>query len=93
MALTATATPEVVMDIIGSLKLENPAFFISSFVRNNLEYMIRPKSENEFRNIITLIKKNYSKDSGIIYCLSRFVFKTLFKATSLETTVRKSAIN
>lgn len=74
MALTATATPQAVIDIRQSLKIDNSAFFISSFVRSNISYDIMPKSAANFRKLIEHLKVNHSRSSGIIYCLSRFGF-------------------
>jgi ATP-dependent DNA helicase RecQ len=47
IALTATATPKVQEDILHNLGLRNPAIYISSFNRPNLEYEIRPKVNKE----------------------------------------------
>ncbi|MBX7226158.1 MAG: DNA helicase RecQ [Chitinophagales bacterium] len=72
MALTATATPKVQSDIIKTMHMENPQVFISSFLRENLSYEIRPKQgkENTIKDIIRYIKTEGGR-SGIIYCLSR----------------------
>ena len=40
IALTATATPTVQDDIVSSLKLDNPAKFVSGFARPNLELRV-----------------------------------------------------
>ena len=69
IALTATATPKVQMDIQKNLGMSDAAVFKSSFNRSNLFYEIRPKHDAE-RDIIRFIKQNEGK-SGIIYCLSR----------------------
>ncbi len=69
IALTATATPKVRLDIIQNLKIEDANIFITSFNRPNLYYEIRFKI-NPFPEIITFIKGHMYK-SGIIYCLSR----------------------
>ncbi len=69
IALTATATPKVQMDILKNLGIPNARIFKSSFNRPNLYYEIRPKV-NADKEIIKFIKSNPSK-SGIIYCLSR----------------------
>ena len=70
IALTATATPKVKMDIKKNLGMTDAAEFRSSFNRSNLYYEVRPKTENVDRDIIKFIKQNPNK-SGIIYCLSR----------------------
>lgn len=70
IALTATATPKVKMDIQKNLGMTNAAEFKSSFNRPNLYYEVRSKTNNVDKDIIKFIKQNPDK-SGIIYCLSR----------------------
>ena len=69
IALTATATPKVQLDIQKNLSMSDASVFKSSFNRPNLYYEIRPKGDVD-RDIIRFIKQNEGK-SGIIYCLSR----------------------
>ena len=69
IALTATATPKVQMDIQKNLGMTDATVFRSSFNRANLYYELRPK-QNVDHDIIRFIKQNDGK-SGIIYCLSR----------------------
>ena len=69
IALTATATPKVQLDIQKNLGMSDASVFKSSFNRANLYYEIRPK-HNVDHDIIRFIKQNNGK-SGIIYCLSR----------------------
>ena len=69
IALTATATPKVQLDIIKNLQMGDATLFKSSFNRPNLFYEIRPKRD-VLKEIIRYIKQNTGK-SGIIYCLSR----------------------
>ena len=69
IALTATATPKVQLDIQKNLGMSDASVFKSSFNRPNLDYEIRPKGDVD-RDIIRFIKQNEGK-SGIIYCLSR----------------------
>ncbi len=69
IALTATATPKVQMDIQKNLGMTNATVFRSSFNRANLYYELRPK-HNIDHDIIRFIKQHDGK-SGIIYCLSR----------------------
>ena len=70
IALTATATPKVRMDIQKNLGMQDAQEFKSSFNRPNLYYEVRSKTNNIDRDIIKFIKANPGK-SGIIYCLSR----------------------
>ena len=69
IALTATATPKVQLDIQKNLGMSDASVFKSSFNRPNLYYEIRPNGDVH-RDIIRFIKQNEGK-SGIIYCLSR----------------------
>jgi ATP-dependent DNA helicase RecQ len=69
IALTATATPKVQIDIQKNLQMEDADIFISSFNRKNLYYEVRPKKETK-KQLIRFLKEHKGK-SGIIYCLSR----------------------
>lgn len=69
IALTATATPKVQLDIRNNLKMYDSELFITSFNRHNLYYEIRSKVD-PVTEVIKYIKKNMGK-SGIVYCLSR----------------------
>lgn len=69
IALTATATPKVQLDIQKNLGMQNADTYKSSFNRPNLYYEVRSKS-NTIKEIIKFIRQNDGK-SGIIYCLSR----------------------
>lgn len=69
MALTATATPKVQIDIQKNLQMEDADVFISSFNRKNLYYEVRPKKETK-KQLIKFLRDNKGK-SGIVYCLSR----------------------
>lgn len=69
IALTATATPKVQIDIQKNLQMEEADVFISSFNRKNLYYEVRPKKETK-KQLIKFLKDHKGK-SGIVYCLSR----------------------
>lgn len=69
IALTATATPKVQLDILKTLNISAATVYKSSFNRPNLYYEVRSKN-NATKEIIRYIKSNAGK-SGIIYCLSR----------------------
>ncbi|XP_046358869.2 Bloom syndrome protein homolog [Haliotis rufescens] len=72
MALTATATPRVRKDILHQLGMKDPKWFMQSFNRPNLKYLVlnkRPKSTTP--DVIKFIKDKYPRDYGIVYCLSR----------------------
>src|SRR5574344_2429700 len=70
IALTATATDKVRLDIKKNLGIMEGKDFRSSFNRPNLYYEVRPKNKDVDKEIIRYIKNNDGK-SGIIYCLSR----------------------
>lgn len=72
MALTATATPKVQLDIMKNLNIQGDHMFTSSFNRDNLYYDIRPKKNKEqaIKEIVQIIRKQEGK-SGIIYVQSR----------------------
>jgi ATP-dependent DNA helicase RecQ len=72
VALTATATPKVRIDIVNNLQIEGANIFLTSFNRTNLYYEIRPKVSvsHATTEVIKYIKQHADK-SGIVYCLSR----------------------
>ncbi|MCR9063235.1 MAG: ATP-dependent DNA helicase [Cytophagales bacterium] len=69
IALTATATPKVQMDIKKNLNMDDSKVFKTSFNRANLYYEVRPK-KNPKKQLIQFIS-NHKGKSGIVYCLSR----------------------
>ncbi len=73
IALTATATPKVRLDIQKNLQMEEADIFMSSFHRRNLFYEVWPKQEDpsETKKQLTKFVKAQKGKSGIIYCLSR----------------------
>ncbi|NOY48825.1 MAG: RecQ family ATP-dependent DNA helicase [Chlorobi bacterium] len=68
IALTASATPNVVDDIIKELDFINPQVFKQSFKRDNLAYMVF-ETEDKFFKLEQILKKN--PQSSIIYARSR----------------------
>ena len=70
IALTATATPKVQLDIQKNLNMMNANIFKSSFNRSNLYYEVRPKNTDVNKEVIKYVRLHQGK-SGIIYCLSR----------------------
>jgi len=77
IALTATATPQVRIDIINELNLNQPKTFVSSFYRKNLHIRVIPK-KNEIQKIISLLRK-HEGESCIVYCFSRKDTESLAK--------------
>lgn len=82
MALTATATPKVQLDIQKNLGMVKANLFKSSFNRSNLYYEVRPKT-NVIKEIIKYVKGQQGK-SGIIYCLSRKKVEELAEALKVN---------
>ena len=73
MALTATATENVKVDVIHNLGIQKCEVFTQSFNRPNLTYEVRSKgkAKDVLDSMATTINTFYKKQSGIIYCLSR----------------------
>lgn len=68
LALTATATPEVVKDIQQKLKFKKEHVLQKSFERKNLSYVVL-KEEDKLPRLIKII--NNVKGSGIVYVRNR----------------------
>lgn len=68
LALTATATPRVVEDIISRLRMKNPNVLKTSFRRPNITYFVR---EVEDKSAYVLRSLKMEKGCGIIYVNSR----------------------
>ena len=69
IALTATATPKVQLDIQKNLQMDDASVFKTSFNRTNLYYEVRAK-HNTKKQLIQYVHSHKGK-AGIIYCLSR----------------------
>jgi ATP-dependent DNA helicase RecQ len=72
LALTATATRRVAVDILRELGMSKPDGFRGSFFRPNLRITAQKKGEgrNTRKDILGVIR-GHSGSSGIVYCLSR----------------------
>lgn len=68
LALTATATPEVVTDIQARLKLREGNVFRMSFERKNLAYIVR-KTDNKTKELLYILQR--ISGSAIIYVRNR----------------------
>ncbi len=73
LALTATATAEVVHDIGQQLGMQAPATFRGSFFRPNLHLSAYRKGDDApgVRDRILRLVSSRREQSGIVYCLSR----------------------
>ena len=88
MALTATANPRVRLDVLEQLRMKNCKWFLSSFNRPNLKYIVLNKKggASTLQDMVTLIKSKFARVSGIIYCLSRK------ECESTATTLKQNGI-
>ena len=73
IALTATATENVKVDVIHNLGMDGCEVFTQSFNRSNLYYEVRTKGKGkeDIQNIAELIVEKHHRQTGIVYCLSR----------------------
>jgi ATP-dependent DNA helicase RecQ len=72
LALTATATRRVALDIVRSLGMRKPAGYKGTFYRPNLRLIAQKKGggRNTRRDMLSVIR-GHPNDSGIIYCATR----------------------
>jgi ATP-dependent DNA helicase RecQ len=71
LALTATATRRVAVDILNQLGMRDPEGYKGSFFRRNLRIACRKRGEGNTRREILALVRRHEGESGIIYCLSR----------------------
>lgn len=71
IALTATATKKVEIDILKSLGIEGCRVFRQSFNRPNLRYFVMNKTRQTITDIVSFVHANYPNSPGIIYCTSK----------------------
>jgi ATP-dependent DNA helicase RecQ len=70
VALTATADPQTLSDMVASLGLETARRFTKSFDRPNISYAIEEKAKDWKKQLLGFVSA-HEGESGIIYCLSR----------------------
>jgi len=68
LALTASATPQVVADIADKLHMHSPALFARSFARDNISYIVRHTGDKE-AELIHILRS--TSGSAIVYVRSR----------------------
>lgn len=68
LALTATATPEVVEDIQDKLQFKERNVFRMSFYRKNIAYVVR-ETDNKLEEMMSILNK--TQGSAIVYVRSR----------------------
>ncbi|MBW3661021.1 MAG: ATP-dependent DNA helicase, partial [Gemmatimonadetes bacterium] len=72
LALTATATRKVAVDILRQLGMRQPAGYKGSFFRPNLHLWARKKGQGgDTRREILGVVRRHPGESGIVYCMSR----------------------
>jgi len=72
IALTATATETVKLDVIENLGITGCKTFMQSFNRPNLQYEVQPKKPKlVLEEMAEIIRTKYAGATGIIYCLAR----------------------
>mgnify|MGYP001176056756 FL=1 len=70
IALTATADPQTLKDILRVLDMSEEDLFSTSMNRPNLRYLVEPKDQPK-RQLLRFIKDRHAGEAGIIYCGSR----------------------
>ncbi|EOB15277.1 ATP-dependent helicase SGS1 [Nosema bombycis CQ1] len=71
IALTATATKKVEIDILKNLNIENCKQFRMSFNRSNLKYFVKSKTRTVELDIVSFVNSHFPNSCGIIYCTSK----------------------
>ena len=69
IALTATADPYTKIDILHYLHLKSAKVFTTSFMRDNITYIVQEKHDSK-RQLLDFLG-SHQHTSGIIYCSSR----------------------
>ncbi|KAK2922869.1 hypothetical protein FoTM2_017108 [Fusarium oxysporum f. sp. vasinfectum] len=86
MALTATATQNVIIDIRHNLGMDNCQTFSQSFNRPNLHYEVHGKTTNAkcMDEIASLITSKYANQSGIVYTVTRKNAEKVAESLSIQ---------
>ncbi|AFM98637.1 ATP-dependent DNA helicase RecQ [Encephalitozoon hellem ATCC 50504] len=71
IALTATATKKVELDILENLGIRGCETFKMSFNRSNLRYEVRAKTSTVELDIVSFVQTHFPDCCGIIYCTSK----------------------
>ena len=87
LALTATATPEVVEDIQEKLEFKKKLVFAKSFERKNLVYLVH-KEDDKLGRLLRLVEK--TGGSGIVYARSRKGTESLAKELQARNIVAEA---
>jgi ATP-dependent DNA helicase RecQ len=76
LALTATATPRVIDDILEKLEMKQPKILVSSYFKSNLSYQVKA-SERKVEDLVSWIHR--LSGSGLVYVNRRIVAEELVK--------------
>ncbi|MDE6206537.1 MAG: RecQ family ATP-dependent DNA helicase [Muribaculaceae bacterium] len=68
LALTASATPDVVQDIVVQLGMRSPEIFTMSFARDNISFLVR-NTDAKFDKLVQILMAR--PGTGIVYVRSR----------------------
>eukprot|EP01053_Blabericola_migrator_P000798 Blabericola_migrator_1__797@NODE_119_length_13646_cov_70_025112_g107_i0_p3_GENE_NODE_119_length_13646_cov_70_025112_g107_i0NODE_119_length_13646_cov_70_025112_g107_i0_p3_ORF_typecomplete_len585_score133_97DEAD/PF00270_29/2_7e24DEAD/PF00270_29/1_2e02Helicase_C/PF00271_31/6_4e03Helicase_C/PF00271_31/4e03Helicase_C/PF00271_31/1_4e19Helicase_C/PF00271_31/1_5e04ResIII/PF04851_15/8_7e03ResIII/PF04851_15/2_8e06_NODE_119_length_13646_cov_70_025112_g107_i0860210356 len=72
LALTASATVDILEDVLRQLGMRDVQIFRRTFDRPNLKYLVEQRTPKTMQEvIIPLIKRTFKGQCGIVYCLSR----------------------
>jgi bloom syndrome protein len=90
IALTATATENVKVDVMHNLGIDGCEVFARSFNRPNLYYEVRQKGKvkEDLEAIAQLIQNNHRGQTGIIYALSRKNCEDIAKSLTQDYKIR-----
>ena len=71
IALTATATPDVRLDVVEMLELRQPLIFVSGFARENLRFEVieADKTQEKAARLLDFLRQ--TPGSGIVYASTR----------------------
>ena len=73
------------------LGMSNTKWFITSFNRSNLQYEVREKKgKQHLKDIVDLIKNQWPRKSGVIYCFSRKETEGKYVISSALSTVTET---
>ncbi len=81
LALTATATEDVALDIQAKLQFRNGVLFRKSFERKNLSYLVYDE-ENKMRKLFSIARN--VKGSGIVYVRNRRETQEISRLLNIE---------
>ena len=95
IALTATATPKVVQDILENLQLEKPQIFKDSFSRSNISFRVKHTEDKNYqlKKILTQFRGSsivYVRSRKMTVSLSEFLNKNGVKSTFFHGGISKA---